>query len=1025
VPGSDTFVPLHVFSHWSLGYGVASVPELVERAAALELDTLALTDRESLAGQLRFQKACQARGIRPLAGVELDCPEGRLVLLARDAEGYGSLCQLVSALVSDDDDPVNLPALVASHRGLFALGDRPAVVRALRDLDVSPEDLGLLLVRPTADPRRERSLLDASRELDVPLVADLDALLLSPEDHELHALQLAVHAGETLPSVLEGARRQAARLLRPAREVDELFRDLPQALAATARIAERCDFDLTACEPTLPAPPLPPKQDADEVLRARCEAALGGAGLGGSHRARLEHELTVLRDCGLSGFMLLVGAVVDHCREAGIEIVCRGSAVGSLVTFLLGASPVDPLRHRLLFERFLHREKTEPPDIDLDLPSHRRDEVVAWVLDRLGQGRAAALGAFQRFQRRSALREGLKACGIEPDAIEQVLAGLPPDELDLEVDFLSLGASADGATPRPAIPPSPSTAAASHAPAPAPSLTRALALSERLVNRPRLLAAHPGGVVFTAGAVERTLPLGRAPRGVVSQYDAETIAQLGLVKIDLLGNRCLSELAETSLLVGSEVVAAEDDPETLQLIDEARTVGLFQLESPAMRSLLARLPIRAVEDVVAALALVRPAAAGARARGEYIRRTRGETGPQLEPRLAALLAPTHGVLLYEEDIMALLAELGGLDLTRADRWRELVVKADEEDLASLEQEIVPRAAKRGIAEPSARAAWASIKAFAAYSFSRAHATSYGFLAHRAAYARAHHPVEFGCALLNHHEGLYPDRVLATDLRRSGVELLPPHVNTSELRFSVERDADGRAAAIRVGLGRVRGLPRRTALRLIERRPFASLQDLVDRTKLSTRQLEPLIRCGACDGLPPLYAGDYPFVHDAVIEALQNDADIPGQVTVSPGGADPGQLALYARLSRVQNELNLLGLPVSEHPMAVLRREARRNGCVSLSEAAQVGGDEVIQVAATVAAMRRVETRGGVMQFVTLEDETGMMEAVVDPATFRRLGDRIATPGPFIVSGQVCTSHGLCHVSVEEIAPFFERRRMYS
>ena len=1009
--GLRTFVPLHVCSHWSLGYGAASVPRLVDRAAELELRTLALTDRGSLAGQLRFQRACLARGIRPLTGVELRCPEGRLVLLARDAGGYSSVCQLLSAQALGGEADASLPEAVARHgRHVVALGDSPGVVRALRGAGMSPEDLGILVVRPSADPARERALVDASRALDVPLVADLDVLLLRPEDHELHALQLAAQAGEPISAVLEDARRQATRLLRPAREVEALFRDMPEAVAATARIAERCDLDLAALEPALPAPPLPPGQDADAALRARCEAALAGAGLAGSHRSRLEQELTVIRDCGLPGFMLLVGAIVDHCRDRGIEAVCRGSAVGSLVTFLLGASAVDPLRHRLLFERFLHREKAEPPDIDLDLPSHRRDEVVAWVVERLGQGRAAALGAYQRFQRRAALREGLRACGVQPEAIEQVLGGLPPDELDLEVDFLDLAVDVD----------------AWCAPASAPALSRALALSEQLVDRPRLLAAHPGGVVFTAGPVERTVPLGRAPKGVVTQYDAGTIAQLGLLKIDLLGNRCLSELAETALSVGSDGDAAEPaDPETLGLIDEARTIGVFQLESPAMRSLLARLPIRTVEDVVAALALVRPAAAGARARADYIRRARGEAtpAPNLEPRLAALLAPTHGVLLYEEDIMVLLAELGGLDLTEADRWRERIIGADEPELASLERELVARAVARGTAEPDARTAWASINAFAAYSFSRAHATSYCLLACRAAHARAHHPVEFGCALLNHHEGLYPDRVLAADLRRSGVALRPPHVNASELRFTVERDDAGRAEAIRVGLGRVRGLPGRTALRLIERRPFVDLRDLVDRAGVTPRQLEPLIRCGACDDLSPLAARDYPYVHDAVVEAL-GSGEIPEQVTVSPDGADPDQLALYARLVRVQSELNLLGLPVSEHPMAVLRAEARRNGCVSLVDAARAGADDMLRIAATVAAMRRVGTRGGVMQFITLEDETGMMEAVVAPATFRRLGDRITTPGPFIVTGQIRTSHGLCHVSVEEIVPFFQRQRVF-
>ncbi|HWI41328.1 MAG TPA: PHP domain-containing protein, partial [Verrucomicrobiae bacterium] len=591
------FIPLHVKSDYSLGYGTSGVEELVAGAAALGYGALALTDLENLYAQVRFHHCCRAHGIRPLSGIELRpgfggerCggTRGRLLLLAADQAGYAGLCRLVSRRRGGGGgDP--LPAVLQHPEGLYALSDDPAVVERLKDGGFPPERLGMLLPRP-AEPGEERERLQGARRLGVPLVADLDIFLLEPEDQRLHLLQRAVSLGTRVDMLPPEEAEAVPRFLRPPAEAAALFADLPGALQETARIAAACTFELR------PLAPAEEEREAEEELRRLCREGIAAKGeWSAAHDLRLAAELQIFRRLGFSRLMLQVGEILAHCRSEGIPVVVRGSAVSSLALHLLGGSSVDPLRHGLLFERFLHEGKSAWPDVDIDLPWHRRDEVIDWVFRRFGSDRVAMVSAHHTFRLRSALREGLKGLGIGAVLAER-LARLVPEEDAEAADFLDI-AAAEPPLPAGAVP------------------AEALALVRRLVGRPRHLAAHPGGVVICDRPLEDILPLERAPKGVpVTQYDGASLERLGLAKIDLLGNRCLSEIEEALTLAGWPRPlrldsVPSDDAATLALLDRGETIGCFQLESPAMRSLLARLPIRAEADIIAALALVRPGAA--------------------------------------------------------------------------------------------------------------------------------------------------------------------------------------------------------------------------------------------------------------------------------------------------------------------------------------------------------------------------------------------------------------------------------
>jgi DNA polymerase III alpha subunit len=447
-----------------------------------------------------------------------------------------------------------------------------------------------------------------------------------------------------------------------------------------------------------------------------------------------------------------------------------------------------------------------------------------------------------------------------------------------------------------------------------------------------------------------------------------------------------------------------------------------------MRSLLARIPIRNESDLVAALALIRPGAAAGEAKSAFVRRARGEEPPEpLFPLLAKRLTETHGLLLYEEDLMVLLSRTGGLGLGEADELRAAIIESggDPAALAPLAARFLEQAQAAGgeTALPLARRAWEAAARFAAYSFNKAHATSYGRLAYLSAYTKTHHPLPFACALLNHHQGLYPLRTLAAEFVRMGLTLRAPHVNHANYHSCLEE------GAARVGLDKIRGLSFQAAADLLEERdgrgPFASLRELLERVRFSRREISALVLAGAADGLPPLAAAAYPFAHEAALALLDekgNPADLDQLVLPQPAAGK--RVRLYQDLVRVRNELRILEMHLHAHPLALLREEASRQGCLPIREAAALPTGARLRLAALIAAMRRIPTRRGPMQFLTLEDETGLLEAAVLPPACRRLGERVATPGPFLVEGALVRQQGAVHLMVNLATPFYQREQPF-
>jgi DNA-directed DNA polymerase III PolC len=1030
------FVPLRVRSHGSLLHGTASPEALVERALALGYDALALTDRDNLYLAVRFLQCARAEGLRALPGAELTHPSGTALLLPLDRRGWAHLCEVITARQLDPAFDLTT-ALATRHAGLHVIVESAGLAASLLQAGVPAAAVdtpgraavhagGVWMgVRGLPSERtRLAARVAGARVLGVPLVATGDVTLLDARDHEAHRVAVTAAAGELLERMPPSAfAAREAWLASPAEWVRRVravcaAAGVPEAaapaLAHNAALAARCRLELELGTPIFPRAPLADGESGPQRLRR-----LGREGVrrrwgrdDARALARLEHELGIIERCGFTDYFLLVAEIVGFARDHAIPTVGRGSGASSLVAYALGITNVDPLRHGLYFERFLNPTRRDCPDLDIDLCWKRRDEVIAHVYRTYGEDRVAMISTHTTLGPRTAFREAAKALGV-PNARVDALARRVPRALRAPyLDRLLADPGAGGIDWR------------------EPVLARALALAERLDGAPRHLSIHCGGLVIADRALTHYVPLERGDKKVVvTQPEMRAIEALGLVKMDLLGNRALSEIGDCVRLVRERHGITldvdqlpEDDPATAARLAAGDTLNCFQLESPAMRHLLRMLRARTVDEVIAAVALVRPGAAGAPSDGGpsmkevYCRRHRGlEPVPALHPRLEPVLGPAHGVMLYEEDVMCVGAALAGLTLAEGDDLRRAIAKArDDEEFRSLERGFVGHCVRDGVDEPTARAAWRDLTRFAAYAFCKAHAAGYGVLGHRSTWLKTHHPAEWAVGVLDHHAGMYATWVHVEDLRRRGVTFRAPCVGASAWDTSL--DADG---AVRVGLSRVMGLSHATGERLLAARPFADLADLVDRARPSLDELETLVLAGALDltgrTRPSLLLeGRVAAARGAGRTTLAAPSLAgPGGAPLAPASAPRGlpDLPEFDPRERVRGELRATGLWFSAHPLDVLVPPAALAGTVPAAALESHIGRRV-SVAGLPCATRRVETRaGGSMLFLTLADRGGLVECVLFPAAYRAFG--AAARGEVVrVEGRVEDALGALTVSVE-------------
>ncbi|MDZ4774606.1 MAG: DNA polymerase III subunit alpha [Planctomycetota bacterium] len=962
-----------------------------------------------------------------------------------------------------------------------------AASREARDLEDAPRDGEEVLDTPKVSaperPVAASDLIEAARAVGLATVAVSDVYGAFPKTLADHRVRVAIKHNALLADLPDTFTAHAPAHLLSSGEMRSFYASIAEcagpfepredgALARSIDIAERCTFT-----PALGGILFPQIELAtDETAYSRL-VALSFRGASERYRPlkpeavrRLDYELSTIDKLGFAPYFLLVLQIADFARAQGIPYVGRGSAADSLVAYCLRLTDADPLRYKLIFERFLNPSRLDRPDIDLDFCWRRRDEVLDHVYGMFGTERTAMIATIATCGVRAAFREAALVEGVPPAEVNRWSRRLP-------YYFDASAEVAHGQNPIERC--LRETPEASGFPFDDPRMQRVVTSAARLVSAPRHYGLHPGGVVVAPGPITDFVSCQRATKGcIVTQFDKDAVEAIGLVKMDLLGNRaltvvddCVKALSARGITVDVETLR-EDDARTAETLQKGLTLGCFQVESPGMRHLLQQIGACDMDDVIQAVALIRPGPAGSGMKDAYVRRYRELEPPTPpHPRLVEVLWDTYGVLLYQEDVMQVAARLAGMDLAEADSLRRALQKHRAHDLKALCDRFVSGCIEQGVAREDALRAWDLVANFASFGFCKAHAVTYGRIAYRAVWLKTHHPAEYLAAFLASDTGYYATRVYVEEARRMGVPILPPDVNKSERAFRVER------GALRVGLAHVKGVQARTLDALFAARasdgPFISLPDFLERTQAHTDECERLIQVGALDAFdrtipellwrlhllraperkaPRAKEGENslnqeilaacratPRSRDAVRVAREQSQGWTGK-GIGLGAADlaPGETAALfpereapalalPRLSdvslsvrgRVEHEL--LGLTVKAHPTTLFPcpADARIEGRDAIAKRT-IGCAEIVNfLGARVtlrgwpAATRHVRTSDGrTMRFLTLEDETGLAECVVFPDVYERDGAHLAEFGTLCFSGVVQNQMGACTLHVE-------------
>ena len=1063
--GGPVYAELHAASAFSFLDGASLPEDLMERAAALGLPAVALSDVNGVYGAPRFHQAAKQSGVRALVGAEVvlaeeeppallgrgplglvpepvipaplpdDAPPfPRLTLLAESRTGYRNLCKLLTtaALGRPKGKARAGWEEIAQHaEGLHCLtgGDEGPVARAL--LEGGPDAARRLLERLRAlfpgrlhvelqrhrlrdEEHRNRALLDLAAPLRLPLLATNGVRYARDSDKPLHDVLTSIRHGLPLDAAGRLLAAHRERHLKSPQEMARLFADLPGALAASAELAGRLSFTLADLGYRFPEYPLPPGETPSSYLR---HLAWNGARarfrpLTAKAQAQIQKELDLIEKLDLAGYFLIVWDIVRFCLENGILAQGRGSAANSAVCYALSITAVDPVKMELLFERFLSEERGEWPDIDLDLPSgDQREKVLQYVYKRYGERGAAMTANVITYRDRSATREVAKAFGFSADQVDRLakqLAGWTWDlshgeEKSFQNELRAAGFDPDETRMR-----------------------HFAVLWERIHNFPRHLGQHSGGMVIAAGRLDEVVPLEPAamPGRVVVQWDKDDCADLGIIKVDLLGLGMLSALEEMVPTVRTrESVPIDlahlppDDPAVYKMLREADTVGVFQVESRAQMSALPRNAPRKFYDLVIQVGIIRPGPiAGGMANPYFERRAGRQPVTYYHPSLEPILARTLGVPIFQEQLLRLAMVAAGFTGGEAEELRRAMgFKRSAERMQAIEARLRKGMAERGIVGEPQDQIIQAITSFALYGFPESHAASFALIAYASAYLKCHHPTAFYLGLLNAWPmGFYHPATLIKDAERHGVEFRPVDIQTSGIRCRWE-DAPGRpgGGAIRLGLRFLRGL-RREAARDIEveqaKGPFESAEDLVQRCRLRENELEILASVGALAA--------FGLTRRAALWQVARLARPAGPLLADLGDPEPSPLAEMTQAEESRADYDGVQLTLGPHPMAYLRDGLKARGVVTAADLPSRRDGERVRVAGSVIVRQRPGTAKGLL-FLALEDETGMLQAVVAPDLLqqhRRL--IIGTPG-LAIEGILQKRDGSISVKAEKFWPVAE------
>lgn len=991
-------IPLTVRSYYSLMWGTISPEKICRAAKQRGYNKLALTDTDNLYGLWHFLKSCEHEDITPIIGAEVTDPVSgnRAVCLVENDEGYRNLCRLITRRHSDD--PFDLESVLPAYaKGLI-------VITQCHELLPDWVEAGLTVA--TAVPRKPDGaglrLRRISQRLGIPTIATPGSFFLDPDDIKIHRMLRAIDMNTTLSRLTAKDAAPSFAWLAPSSEYTKRFAIWPDAIRATQEIAERIEF--TGPQHGLVLPPWSDKEDRSASQLLRNAAYIGarrryGDDLSETVVDRLEHELRIIKKMGFSSYFLVVQDIVSRSPR----ICGRGSGAASLVAYSLGITNVCPIKHNLYFERFLNPGRSDPPDIDIDFAWDERDDVLYSVLNRYN-GHAAFVCNHVAFQPRMAIREVAKVYGLTNREISQVSKRLPwfwrvtyaGDDLLTQLKQLPELGQLDFPQPWPEI----------------------ISTAHDIIGIPRYLSVHPGGVVITPNPIDDYVPIEPAPKGVpIIQWEKDGAEEGGLVKIDLLGNRSLgvirdaiSNLRENGNTFDEQKWEPEEDTATQANISKGHTMGCFYIESPAMRLLQKKTKAGDFEHLVIHSSIIRPAANDFIR--EYVRRLHGGKWEPIHPLLEDVLDETYGIMVYQEDVSKVAVAMAGFSHADADGLRKIMSKKDKvRKLRDYKRRFTAGARLNGVSDNQIDAIWNMMMSFDGYSFCKPHSASYAHVSFQAAYLKTHCPAEFMAAVISNQGGFYSTFAYVSEARRMGLKILPPHVNKSEIRWK------GNGNAIRVGWLSIKHLSAETQSRISAGReagPYHNMVDFLERIRPNDDEARSLIYSGVFDSL-------HPEEHRAALlweltcwQKIKTTRSGTGDLFSGRIDIVKPSLPPEKEQERLRQEFSALGFLCDRHPMVLYTDALKKLRIVKVRDLPRFVGKH-IRIAGLLITGKVVHTKhGDPMEFLTFEDETGLIETTFFPKTYRRFCAMLDRSRPFILHSKVEEDFGALTLTVKAV-----------
>jgi error-prone DNA polymerase len=1028
-------IPLHCHSTFSFHAGICTPREIVARAKAYGLSSIALTDTDRVSGLILFYQACQDYGIDPILGVELTDPShmspplpcspapplgeeerGRIVLLAKNATGYGDLCEITT---QRHVDPAFSFARIFSKPwpNLFILTAFPDLLELLDRTPNRPNLYGELVNNSAITRRRSHALAAKAKALGIPLVATNNSYFLHPDDHDTHKTLTAIGLVSTMSRLKPHEYASRNAFLRPADQMERLFPNHPEAIRNTERIADQCQVELDLGKWILPQIEVPEGHTPDTYLKEVADNGLfdnyAGCPEYDSAKAIQDMELEVIKKLGYSSYFLMVMQVRNWAndrlktayRRPKDCTILRGSAANSITFYNIGASDLDPIKYDLYFQRFLNEDRASPPDADLDFGWDERDEILQHVVDRWGRERVALTCTTNHFRGRAAFRETAKVIGYTEEEISEIQKSLKTKTRRVHDD----------------------------------ELERIMTIATKIKGKPRFLGQHPGGLLITNDPICRHVACeysGGEKNRLITQIDMHNgIDDLGLIKFDLLGNGSLSVLRDTLAQVEEQnypdpevwdLEKCYHDEHVLDVIRKGRTKGIFYIESPAQTRLNKKSQVESFEELTITSSLVRPA--GASYTATFIERHRKKKAGivdwhYLHPSLEPILNESHDVCAFQEDVTKICHHVAGLSFKKADKIRKMMNSLHEGEQVG---DIIPRTAEEfmqgcmdhsGLTREQAVELWTRVGSFTGFSFCKSHSASYAQLSFQCTYLKAYYPAQFIASVISNEHGFYTKEVYLNEARRWGITILPMNINASRDKYW------GKHEWIRPGMMHVRNLTQKSLGNLLHERrtngDFRNLVDFVERVDIGRKEIEKLILVGAFDGYG-LAQPEMLYQLDGIYGKLR-----PSEPTLFQAqSADIGNATLmnehpglddYTLAERCLNELYLLGFMLSGNILEILDMHPASRNAVPANQIPE-HKDQRIKVFGWPVTRRvhHVEHSGQPMLFITIEDKTEVIDVILWPDVYDRFADVMAEPGPFEMWGIVSEEWGTYTVEADMI-----------